>query len=219
MKRYRLIIPMTLGLCLMVQVSWATKAYVTDSFRISLRGGPSIQNRILKFLLSGTHLEVLEAGESWSKVRLLEPEGNDINGWVLSRYLITRQPWELQTKYLMHENAQLKERLGILEKENKEMSQRDHKLASELEKYTSSFHKIQYEHGILKKEAADYLKMKAAHENIKKRVDMLANENEVLMSAQMNKWFATGALVLLCGLMIGLVIGRQQKKRRSSLYT
>lgn len=218
MRRYRLIIPLALGLCLMVQASWATNVFVTDSFRISLRAGPSIENKILKFLPSGTKLEVLETGESWSRVRLLEPEGTDVGGWVLSRYLITRQPWEHQAKYLMDENAKLKERLGILEKENNEMSQRDRKLDNELEKYTTAFHKSQYEHSVLKKEAGDYLKIKAAHGSLKKRVDMLARENEVLKSAQMNKWFATGALVLLCGLMIGLVIGRQQKKRRSSLY-
>jgi len=218
MRRYPLIIPLALALCLMVQSSWATKVYVTDSFRISLRAGPSIENKILKFLPSGTNLEVLETGENWSRVKLLEPEGTDVGGWVLNRYLITRQPWELQTKFLMDENAKLKERLSILERENKEMAGRDRKLASELNNYTGSFHKLQYEHGLLKKEAGDYLKIKAAHGHLKKRFDELARENEALKSAQMNKWFATGALVLLCGLMIGLVIGRQQKKRRSSLY-
>jgi len=202
----------------MVQASWATKAYVTDSFRISLRAGPSIQNKILKFIPSGTYMEVLETGESWTNVRLLESEGNDIEGWVLSRYLTTRRPWEAQAKSFMEENAKLIEKVGILEKENNEISFRDQKLASELEKFTSAFHKLQYEHGLLKKEASGYLKIKAAHENMKKRVESLTNENEVLKSAQINKWFATGALVLLCGLMIGLVIGRQQKKRRSSLY-
>ena len=35
---------------------------------------------------------------------------------------------------------------------------------------------------------------------------------------QMNKWFAIGAVVLLCGLMIGLVVGRQQRKRKSLYY-
>ncbi len=218
MKRFLLIISITLGLCFISQTGLATKVYVTDSFRISLRAGPSIQNKILKFLPSGTYLEVLETGESWSQVRLLEPEGSDIGGWVLSRYLITRRPWEAQTKTFMGENANLIERVGILEKKNKEISLRDQKLASDLEKFESAFHKLQYEHGLLKKEAADYLKMKAAHANMKKRVESLAHENELLQSAQINKWFATGALVLLCGLMIGLVVGRQQRKRRSSLY-
>jgi SH3 domain protein len=118
----------------------------------------------------------------------------------------------------MAENAKLTERVGILEKENKEISLRDQKLSSDLDKYTSAFHKLQYEHGVLKKEASDYLKMKAAFQSQKKRVEALAHENEVLKSAQINKWFATGALVLLCGLMIGVVVGRQQRKRRSSLY-
>lgn len=218
MKRYHLIISITLGLCFIFQTSWATKVYVTDSFRISLRAGPSIENKILKFLPSGTYLEVLETGESWSQVRLLEPEGSDIRGWVLTRYLITRRPWEAQTKTFMGENAKLIERVGILEKENKDISFRDQTLASELEKFRSAFHKLQYEHGLLKKEAGDYLKMKAAHQSMKNRVEALAHENEVLKSAQINKWFATGALVLLCGLMIGVVVGRQQRKRRSSLY-
>jgi SH3 domain protein len=218
MKRYPLIISITLGLCLIFQASWATKAYVTDSFRISLRAGPSIENKILKFISSGTYLEVLETGESWSQVRLLEPEGSDVRGWVLSRYLITRRPWEAQTKTFMGENAKLIERVGILEEENKEISLRDQKLARDLEKFRTAFHKLRYEHDLLKKEATDYLKMKSAYENMKKRVESLAHENEVIQSAQINKWFAYGALVLLCGLMIGLVVGRQQRKRRSSLY-
>ena len=218
MKRFLLIISITLGLCFISQTGLATKVYVTDSFRISLRAGPSIQNKILKFLPSGTYLEVLETGESWSQVRLLEPEGSDIRGWALNRYLTPRRPWEAQTKAFMGENAKLIERVGILEKENKEISLRDQKLASDLEKFRSAFHKLQYEHGLLIKEAADYLKMKAAHANMKKRVESLTHENEIIQSTQINKWFAYGALVLLCGLMIGLVVGRQQRKRRSSLY-
>ncbi len=218
MKRYFLILSITLGFCFIFQTSWATKVYVTDSFRISLRDGPSIENKILKFLPSGTYLEVFETGESWSQVRLLEPEGSDVSGLVLTRYLSTRRPWEAQTKAFMGENAKLIERVGILEKENRDISLRNQKLAIDLEKFTSAFHKLQYEHGLLKKEAADYLKMKAAHANMKKRVESLAHENELLQSAQINKWFATGALVLLCGLMIGLVVGRQQRKRRSSMY-
>lgn len=218
MKRYRLIIPIALGLCFMFQASWAAKVYVTDTFRITLRGGPSIENRILKSIPSGTPVEVLESGEDWSRVRLLEPDDNDLIGWVLSRYLITREPWELQTKSLLSENAQLKERVDLLEKETNELSLRDKKLDGELKKTTSALQRLQYEHTTLKKESSDYLKIKAAYENNKKRVDALSRENEVLKSAQINKWFATGALVLLCGLMIGVVVGRHQKKRRSSLY-
>ena len=43
-------------------------------------------------------------------------------------------------------------------------------------------------------------------------------ENEALRSSEQNRWFLSGAAVLLCGLLIGGIVGRQQKKRRS-LYS
>jgi SH3 domain protein len=47
----------------------------------------------------------------------------------------------------------------------------------------------------------------------------LRKEHEQLQSSQMNRWFATGALVLLCGLLLGVMVGRQQKTRKSSFYS
>lgn len=39
-------------------------------------------------------------------------------------------------------------------------------------------------------------------------------ENETMRTSQLTKWFLSGALVLLCGLLIGVLVGRQQNKRR-----
>ncbi len=192
MKRFRLIIPIALGLSIIAQASWAAKAYVTDSFRISLRRGPSIENKILKFLPSGMPVEILESQEGWSRVQALEPGKRSIKGWVLSRYLITRPPWETQARSLGQENIQLKERLARIEGEQGET---------------------------LKRKVADYLELKATHEIAQETVQTLTKENENLRSSQRNKWFAMGALVLLCGLMIGLVIGSKEKKRRSAMYS
>ena len=192
MKRFRLIMPIALGLSIIAQASWAAKAYVTDSFRISLRRGPSIENKILKFLPSGMPVEVLESQEGWSRVEPSESRQRSIKGWVLSRYLITRLPWETQARSLEQENIQLKEKLARIEEEREET---------------------------LKRKVADYLELKAAHETAQETVQTLTRENESLRSSQRNKWFAMGALVLLCGLMIGLVIGGKEKKRRSTIYS
>ena len=81
MKRFRPIIPIALGLSIIAQASWAAKAYVTDSFRISLRRGPRIENKILKFLPTGMPVEVLESQEGWSRVHRLEPRQRSIKGW------------------------------------------------------------------------------------------------------------------------------------------
>jgi SH3 domain protein len=173
-------------------MGWATKAYVTDSLRISLRRAPSIENKILKLLPSGLAVEVLESQEGWSRVQLLEPGRGSMEGWVLSRYLITRQPWEIQARSLKRENAQLKTKLARIEREWEET---------------------------LKQKIGDYLKLRTGYETAQETVQTLTEENETLRSSHRNKWFAMGALVLLCGLMIGLVTGRQQKNRRSSIYS
>ena len=218
MKKFRFMIPVILWLCLMGQTTWATNAYVTDFFRISLRRGPSIENKILKFLPSGMPVEILKTQEGWSYIQHLDSDDNDVRGWVLSRYLITRLPWEQQVRSLKEEIGPLKEKLAGIENELAEAAKREQKLSKELREYIDAHNKLQDEYRSLKKASADYLNLKAAFETIRQTVKTLTIENEDLRISQMNKWFAIGALVLLCGLMIGLVIGRQQKRRRSLYF-
>ena len=73
----------------------------------------------------------------------------------------------------------------------------------------------------LKKGAEGYLRLKTIHEATERdlkaarsEVSTLTAENEALRSSEQNRWFLIGALVLLCGLLIGGIVGRQQKKRR-----
>jgi len=186
-KVWRVIIPMTIGLCLMVQTSWAEKAYVTDWFRISLRRGPGIENKILKFLPSGLPVDVLESQDGWNRVRLLEGEQPALEGWVMSRYLITRLPWEHQARSLRKENARLKEKIARI---NEEWAEK------------------------IRRELGSTSQLKENYEATLKTVQRLSKENESLRSSRMKKWFVTGALVLLCGVMIGLVV----RKRKSSYY-
>jgi len=60
------------------------KLYVTDSLKLTLRSGPSSNDKILAVVTSGQQLEIQEKGEKWSKVSA--PSGKQ--GWVLTRYLL-----------------------------------------------------------------------------------------------------------------------------------
>jgi SH3 domain protein len=171
----------------MVQTSWAKNAYVTDWFRISLRRGPSIENKILKFVPSGLPVKILESQDGWNRVRLMEGDQGVLEGWVLSRYLVTRLPWEHQARSLREENARFKEKIARIDEEWAE--------------------KVRLELGSTSQ-------LKENYESTLKSVETLTKENEGLRSSQRKRWFVTGALVLLCGLMIGLLLG----KRKSSYY-
>jgi SH3 domain protein len=222
MKKFRLVFFVILGFFLMGQSSWATKTYVTDSLEITFRTGPSTENKIIAFISSGQPLEVLESRKDWSRVRLIGPESSNKEGWVLSRYLSTQQPWEIQAISLKKENARLKDELERIKEQWLKADQGEKGVSEELKVNLEDLQRVQNKYETLKNEAAGFLKLKSVHEanskkleTAKEKVQNLTKENEDLRSSQKNKWFATGALVLLCGLMIGLLMGRQYKKRKT----
>jgi SH3 domain protein len=204
------------------QQGWADKAYVTDSFEITLRTGPSNENRIIAMLFSGRPLEVLGTQGEWSQVKVLD-DGKE--GWVISRYLVTRLPWEVQARKLKEDLVSLNGKLNRVQKEFTDESQQRQGLAAEIKRKTEELEALSKEYLELKKGAEGYLSLKTLYEAAEKNMkaaqaelSKLTAENENLKSSQQNRWLLSGALVLLCGLLIGGIAGRQQKKRRS-LYS
>jgi len=168
----------------MVPPSWAYRVYVTDTLRVTFRTGPSMENKIIATLNSGEPMEALDSQGDWTRVRLIGPDRDQKTGWIMTQYVVTRLPWEVQAKTLREENRQLKEKIDKIRKQLSAAVKREQGLTTELNENTAALGKL---------------------------------KNEKFRSSHRTKWFATGALVLLCGLMIGLVIGRQQK-RKSSFY-
>jgi len=197
---------------------WASRAYVTDVFEITLRTGPSLDNKIIAMLPSGTAMEIANTQGDWSLVRV--PESGK-EGWVLSRYLITRLPWSVQVKSLRDENTALQTKLTQVEAGLGEAQLQKKELAAELQKKSKRLDETQASYETLKQGAEGFLRLKrtnamneAALAAAKTDLDKLRGEVEELRSSQMTRWFATGALVLLCGLLVGIMVGRQQKKRK-----
>ena len=225
MNRPYCMLVIILGLCLMGQWSWATKAYVTDSFKINLYDGPNTKNKVIAIVPSGESVEVFLSQEDWSFVRLLERGENNKEGFILSQHLMTMLPWERQARPLKEENTRLKERFAHVEKSWSEAVRREKDVIKRLQDHNETLHKFQGEYESLRQESADYLELKAVHtgmlsemEAIRKRAKIVSEENERLKSSDSIKFFMVEVLVLLTGLIIGLAMGREQKKYRSLYY-
>ncbi len=204
----------------------AADMYVTDSFKITLRTGPSTDNKIVSMLSSGQKVEVLDAGDEWTHVRITGGQTDDQEGWVLSRFLMSRVPWENQTGFLLRENNRLKEKVPLLDGKVKETNTQVRELSSTLKQQTRAYEDLKKTYAELKEGSASYLKLKETYEitnsalkQAQQSVIQLTEENKSLKSMLVIKWFLTGALVLLFGLMIGLVVGQKQKKSKSMLYS
>jgi SH3 domain protein len=205
--------------------SWAQNSYVTDSLRITLRTGPSVDNKIITMLSSGRAVEVLETSGEWSRVRIQEGDEITQEGWVLSRFLMTRLPWEVRAKTLIEENSGLKEKLSTMEKELSETTRLSRELGGKLKNTSGALAKVEKDFANLKKGAADYLALRTKYETVRseletgrKNLRQLTRENEELRSSERIKWFITGASVVVFGLIFGLILGKKQRKRRSSIY-
>ena len=225
LKKSCVIILIVFGISLLSEASWGEKVYVTDILKISIRTGPGANNKILTYLTSGQAMDIIESQEEWSHVRIIGHKIDKLEGWVLSRYLIKRLPWNLQAKSLKNENSKIKEKLDRLEKEKKETATFEQDTYRDLKENIAALEKLQNEYETLRHESADYLKLKKAYKKMQpafkineETLKKLTQTNENLKKSQRNRWFATGALVLLCGLIIGLLIGRQQKKHKSLYY-
>jgi SH3 domain protein len=222
---------MGLGLAVILTFFLATEpkasqvVYVTDFQKITLRTGPSLDNKILAFLVSGQALEVIENQDKWSRVKVVDEGGVEREGWVLSQFLTEQRPYKLQVNALVNENRMLKDRLEPLKEQLEKSVSQEKTLSINLKKTEETLNNLQKEFATLKKGASEYLALKAEYDktqaNLIEKIQqnkILNAENKKLKESERNKWFLSGALVLFLGLLVGLMFGRQQKKRKSTYY-
>lgn len=225
MNRVFLFLCIICGLGFTGKAGWAERAYITDSFEVTFRTGPSVENRVIAALHSGQPVEILESQEPWSRVRVLERAQDQMEGWVLSRYLIKRMPWKEKVESLRNENERIKKELDHIRDEYKRASAEEKALGQELNRHAQSLEESRVQFEELKQSAGDYLNLKAEHATLQalfdtnqRQVRTLTNENARLKVSENRKWFAIGSVVLLFGLLLGLIIGRQQKRSKFLRY-
>jgi len=200
------------------------KAYVSDSLEAPLRTGPSTEHRIVAMVKSGAPTVVMESREGWSRIRVSGRDGSEIEGWILSRYLINRTPALIQLGTLEKENASLKERLGPVEEGLKKANAREEVLQKQLRESNEALKKLNTDYERLLTESRGFLTLKEAHEKAQddlgrcsRELEKTVKESDRLKSSDRRIWFLAGALVLLCGLLIGMLVGRQQQQSKSFL--
>ncbi len=195
----------------------AETRYVSEQFEITMRTGPGADRKIIALIRSGSAVTIEEPGEEWTMIR-----HNDKAGWVLTRYLSTREPCAMTL-------AGLKESYGTLKKENDDLRRKNtdleadkNRLQNALATHQENLEKISSEYEKLKQESADFLKLKADCESMSKQLsttkakaEKIEAENKQLLKSQSIKWFSAGAGVFILGIFFGFLSRRP--RRQSSL--
>ncbi|MDR4516274.1 MAG: TIGR04211 family SH3 domain-containing protein [Nitrosomonas sp.] len=198
----------------------AEQRYVTDYFEITLRTGPSGNHTIQRMIKSGAALEVIEQNEEngYSKVRT----NGGIEGWVLSRYLMREPAARVQLENLVKQitskepqSSSIRNQLNLIKTEYDNVKNRILHLENEKKQLQDRLNEI-------KSTAANVLAIDAENKQMhqkfveaKSELKTLQEHYGALDKSNEREWFITGAMVMLGGLVLGLIIPKIRWRRRS----
>jgi SH3 domain protein len=196
--------------------------FVSDKQYIPLRSGPGGDYRIVhRGIPSGTSLTVGRESEdgTWAEITT----ANGTSGWIRSQYLMTEVPAqnrlraaEQQAEQITASNKLLKEQLAELKKERVE-------LLNQINSTDSGYRQVAEELAQLKQVSAkavqldtDNRRLVEESENLRSEADMLTSENQRLQDKLDSEAFIDGALAVVLGVILTLVVPRLWPKRRKS---
>lgn len=199
----------------------AQTRYVTDDFKIMLRTGPSVQNKIVDSLNSGTSLEVLreDAGNGHSQVQTSDGQ----IGYVLTRFLSANRSARSRIKTLEDQLRQLRSTPGELQTLLATSQEDNQELISQNTQLTKQFNEAAEELAQIKSVSSDSVNLSQRNAKLETEVqqlllqlDDIRIQNEVLKDQSAKRWFVLGGGTVLIGLLLGWILSIARRPRRQS---
>ena len=199
----------------------AQTRYVTDDFEVMLRSGPSIQNKIIRPLRSGTQVEVLreDSGNGHSQVQTSDGE----IGYMLRRF-ISQQPsarsrlsnLENQLAELRSDPSELQTLLANSQEENQQLITQNVELTETLARINTELATIKAVSGDVVQVAAKNQKLESEVQELLLQLDDIRIQNETLKdnSDTINNLINAGLVIV--GLFLGWILSISGRRNRGS---
>jgi SH3 domain protein len=195
--------------------------YVSDSFEVPVRATGCSNCTIVHYgLASGTQVfDLGEEVEDWTRIR---SQGGAIEGWMPSRFLLTEAPAavrlndaETELSSLSEENSLLRLQIEDLLSELTEMG-----LAVETVELESEEGEISRP---VMSISGDVIGLNSQNEELIRRnqlmqqeIDILIARNERLEDSSWRSWFIYGAIAVLAGALLSVILPRLLPRRKYS---
>ena len=196
--------------------------FVSDKQYIPLRSGPGGDYRIVhRGIPSGTSLTVGRESEdgTWAEITT----ANGTSGWIRTQYLMTEVPAqnrlraaEQKAEQITAANAQLEEQLAELQEERVELLNQINSTDSGYRQVAEELAQLKQVSGKAVQLDTDNRRLVEESENLRSEADMLKSENQRLQDKLDSEAFIDGALAVVLGVIITLVVPRLWPKRRKS---
>jgi SH3 domain protein len=217
--RYLSIVSLVFAVTLPVQAQ--DVRYVSDKVFIVLHRGPGAEYRWVAKLTPGTRLQVARTSDDGEWAEVTTSRGT--SGWVSTEFLSAEAPAQVQlpaaqdrAQKLNAQNSELTSRVDALEAEKLQLLNKINSSDSELGDVSQELANLKQVSGKAVQLDTDNRRLVEEAENLRAEVDMLEAENLRLEDKLKSEDFINGALAVLMGVFITLVVPRLWPKRRKS---
>lgn len=206
---------------LLTCVARAETNYVTDNFEVMLRTGPSIQNKIVKPLSSGTRLEILsnDAGNGHSQVQVSSGE----IGYLLTRFISDKPSARNRVRRLENQLVQLRSEPGEIrrllansQEENQHLIAQNVKLTNAAQGARTELEEIMNISGDVVEISTRNEKLESEVQQLLLQLDDMRIQNEALNDNSEQRRNLIGISVLLLGLFLGWILSISGRRNRDS---
>ncbi len=196
--------------------------YVSDKQFIPLRSGAGSDYRIIhRGIPSGTRLTIARTSGDGEWAEITTEKGT--TGWIRTQYLMQDLPAqnrvdaaEKRAAEAVAKSAALSEELAALRALSTELEGQLNSSCSELGSVTEELAQLKQISGNAIQLDIDNRRLVEESENLRSDVEMLESENQRLQDKLESEDFLNGALAVLLGVIITLVVPRLWPKRRKS---
>ena len=199
--------------------------YISDKQFVALRSGAGNENSVVqRGLPSGTRLTVtrLSADGAWAEVSL----DTGASGWIGTQYLMNEEPARVRLDAMLKQaqqagglTAAIEEELKSLRAERDQLLVRVEAEAAQLQTVAEELAQLKQLSGNAQQLDEDNRRLVVDAEQLRSQVDMLEAEGQRMRDKVESEEFINGALAVLLGVIITLVVPRLwPKPRRSSSW-
>ena len=195
--------------------------YVSDKVFIVLHRGPGAEYRWVAKLTPGTRLQRARTSDDGEWAEVTTTRGT--NGWVRNEFLSADTPAQVKlpealarAEQLASRNAELTSEVQALQQEKVDLLNRINSTEGNLGSVSDELAQLKQISGNAVKLDTDNRRLVEESENLRSEVEMLEAENSRLKDKLRSEDFINGALAVLLGVIITLVVPRLWPKRRKN---